>query len=521
MAAAPRRLVIVGGGTAGWLTAAYLVKRLASAADEPALSITLVEASDIPPIGVGEATVPSIRNTLAAMGVDEYQFMRECDATFKHGIRFDQWCHPPDQKPGEYFYHPFQRPVKAGFDSLAGYWLRGVDPYRRSFANAVSVQPRVSDALLAPKCFEHPAYDGPLPYAYHLDAGKLAVFLKKLALGAGVKHVVGKVAAIDVRADGAIHSLRLATGAELAADIFIDCSGFQGLLIGQHYREDWVDLSPVLFCDKAIACQVPNLAPDQPIRPYTLSTAQSAGWIWDIGLKDRRGTGHVFASDYMSADEAEAILRRYIGRQAMGVGGDALVFRTLDLRVGYRRQQWRHNCIAVGLSGGFLEPLESTGIHLIELALYMLEKMLPRYFAGASPQDHFNQLMRNQYDISIDFVKLHYYLSSRTDSAFWRDNIAATSATAELREKVAAWATSYPDIYDMRVVHSVFDHMGYQYIYFGMGRGASAEIMGHGDTVLAKKIFQTTYGAFDRALKVLPSHRAIVDRIHNAAPDNY
>jgi len=512
----PRNLVIVGGGTAGWLTAAWLSSRLATDDPDTAIGVTLVEASDIPPIGVGEATVPSIRGTMAAMGVDEFEFMRECDATFKHGIRFDQWCRTPADQPGEYFYHPFQRPVKAGYDSLAGYWLKGVDPYNRLFFDAVSVQPRVANAGFAPKRLNDPPYDGPLPYAYHLDAGKLAEFLKKLARKRGVRHVLGKVQQIISSDDGAIQRLVLHNGEEISGDIFVDCTGFQSLLIGKHYGEGWNDLSRVLFCDKAIACQVPNLSPDQPIRPFTLATAQTAGWIWDIGLKNRRGTGHVYSSSHMSADEAEALLRGYIGEQARG--GSSLEFRTLDLRVGYRHRQWRNNCIAVGLSAGFLEPLESTGIHLVELALYMLEKMLPRYFAGGAPQARFNELMRNQYDISIDFVKLHYYLSSRTDSAFWRDNTAAESATAELREKMTAWAVGFPDIYDIRVVHSVFDHMGYQYIYFGMGRGSnsrSAMVMGHSNRQLAEKIFHTTYAAFDKAKSVLPNHREIIDRIHN------
>lgn len=517
MATRPQTLVIVGGGTAGWLTAAYLASRLASNNGAATINITLVEASDIPPIGVGEATVPSIRSTLAAMGVDEFEFMRECDATFKHGIRFEQWCHAPEAQPGEYFYHPFQRPVKAGFDSLAGYWLKGLDPYKRKFFDAVSVQPRISDAYLAPKRLEDPSYGGPLPYAYHLDSGRLAEYLKKLARGRGVGHVLGKVERVTSNDDGSLSSIILENGTQLDADLFVDCSGFLSLLIGKHYRQEWKDLSSVLFCDKAIACQVPNLTPDQQIRPFTLATAQTAGWIWDIGLKNRRGTGHVFASNYMSADEAEAILRNYIGKQAKGEGDDSLAFRTLDLRVGYRQRQWVKNCVAVGLSGGFLEPLESTGIHLIELALYMLEQMLPRYLAGGAPQERFNELMCDQYDISIDFVKLHYYLSSRRDSEFWRDNTAAKSATPELLEKMDAWQSSYPNIYDMRIVHSVFDHMGYQYIYFGMGAGENripGDVMGHQNQHLSKDIFQTTYDAFDKARKVLPNHREIIDKIH-------
>lgn len=506
-----KRLVVVGGGTAGWLSAVFLASRLnGTATEDQAVQVTLVEASDMPPVGVGEATVPSIRNTLLSIGIDEYTFMRECDATFKHGIRFDNWTYSAQERPGEYFYHPFQRPIRANFESLAGYWLAGMDPHSRPFFDAVSVQPRISDALLAPKRFEDPPYAGPLPYAYHLDAGKLAVFLKTLALQRGVQHRLGTVERINVADDGRISSLRLDCGDELFGDVFIDCSGFRARLIGEHYRETFNSQSHILLCDTAIACQVPHRAPNDPVRPFTLATAQSAGWIWDIGLKNRRGVGHVFSSRHMSSDEAEAVLRGYIGPHSA-----ELACRTLRMTVGYRARQWVQNCVAVGLAAGFLEPLESTGIHLIELALYMLEQMLPRYFNGGSPQRLFNELMRDQFDISIDFIKLHYCLSRRTDSDFWQENTAAGSLTDALWEKLADWKTGYPSVYDTRVVHSVFDHMGYQYIYFGMGRRPEIErVLGHHDRALAANIFQTTYEAFDKAQRALPNHRALIERIH-------
>ncbi len=506
-----KHVVIVGGGTAGWLSACYLVSRLAGDA-KPKPRLTLIESSDVPPIGVGEATVPSLRDTIAALGVDEYTFMRECDATFKHGIRFVQWCHAPGEKPGEHYFHPFERPLKAGFDSLAGYWLNGKDPHAREFFDAVSVQQRVAAACLAPKRFEDRSYAGPMPYAYHLDAGKLAGFLKRLGIARGVRHVIGNVTGIEATAQGDIGRLLLDDSRSIAGDVFIDCSGFLGLLIEKHYSATFNDLSHILFCDKAVACQVPNAEQNQQIRPYTTATAQTAGWIWDIGLKNRRGTGHVFSSRYMSADEAEAVLRDYIGPQTAD-----LKYRTLDMKVGYRDQHWVGNCVAVGLSGGFIEPLESTGIHLIEVALNMLVQMLPRYFNGGSPHARFNEIMRNHYDIVIDFVKLHYYLTSRSDSPFWIDNAAAESATPELAEKVEAWRSGYPDVYDMRFIHSIFDHMSYQYILFGMGRrpGHSANLGGNNHAV-ADNIFRNTYAAYDKAVEVLPDHRQIIERIHEA-----
>lgn len=505
------KLVIVGGGTAGWLSAAYLSSQIGGNSEGEKLDITLIEASEIPPIGVGEATVPSIRNTIRALGVSEFEFMRECDATFKHGIKFVDWQNSPQTSPGNFYYHPFQRPVSAGHESLAGYWLKGNDPYSRKFHDAATVQPRIAELDLAPKNFNDPDFEGPLPYAYHLDAGKLAVFLRNKAKDKGVSHVIGKVERVNNKGDGSIASLTLKSGEVISGDVFIDCSGFSSLLIGKNLQEPFIDYSHILFNDRAITCQVPHIDPNQPILPYTLSTAQSAGWIWDIGLNNRRGTGHVFSSSYMSADEAESVLRGYIGPQSKN-----LSTRMLKFKIGYRDRQWVKNCISVGLSGGFLEPLESTGIHLIELSLNMIETFLPRYLSGGKPQDRFNELMRSHYNISIEFVKLHYHISSRTDSTYWRDNTSESSSTPDLIKKMKDWQTGYPNAYDVYVFHSVFDHFSYQYVNFGMEKYPTKDVVyGHDNLELALRMFKATYEALDKAKHVLPNHRSIIEKIRS------
>jgi tryptophan halogenase len=506
-------LVILGGGTSGWLTAAYLARRL-TAANGSGIHITLIEATDIPTIGVGEATVPSLRTTLAKMGVDEFEFMRECDATFKHGIKFRHWQQSPSENPENSFYHPFQRPVKSGFDSLCEYWLQGLDPYRRSFCDAVSVQPRVSDLGLAPKRLSDPPYDGPLPYAYHLDAGKLAIFLRKLAERSGVSRVPGTVARVQHDNNGAIKDLVLDDNTTISGDVFIDCSGYAALLIGQQMRQPLNDLSGILLCDRAVVCQVPYAIPDAPVRPYTLASAQTAGWIWDIGLTSRRGTGYVYSSRHCSDAQAETTLRDYLGPAA-----DGEPCRILPMTVGYRERQWVQNCVALGLAAGFLEPLESTGIHLVELALYTLESLLPRYLNGGTPQHQFNRLMREQYEISVEFIKLHYYLSQRRDSTFWQDNTRETSAPAKLKEKLRNWQNSYPDRYDIHTVHSVFDHMGYQYIYFGMGRRPEVRTpLRLNNPALASRAFTVTHQALEKATTTLPPHRELLQAIRDASP---
>jgi len=507
-----KQLVILGGGTAGWLTAAYLSRRLSEGCPEnqPYLQITLVEASDIAPVGVGEATVPSIRVTLARMGVDEYAFMRACDAGFKHGIKFSQWCREADQNPVEAFYHPFQRPLKVGTRGMAHYWLQGLDPHNRAFCDAVSVQPRLADLELAPKTFSDPPYQGIFPYAYHLDAGRLAEFLKGLAIQSGVVHRVDKVTGVRMTNEQQIASLELDSGQTLRADAFIDCSGFQGRLIEGQLGAKLHPVSDWLFCDRALACQVPHRGQQPAIRPYTLSQAQKAGWIWDIGLSTRRGTGYVYSSTHSSEASAEAEFRAYLGEE-----GANAELRSLQLRSGYRHEQWLGNCVAIGLSAGFLEPLESTGIHFIELALYALETFLPRFLSGGQPQPRFNRLMQDQYEISIEFIKLHYFLSGRRDSAFWRDNTDPKSSPAELLNKLEAWENGYPDIQDLNTVHSVFDHMGYQYIYLGMqAKSSQALRLTPGDHALARRAFNATWEALPKAQQALPSHKSLLDSIH-------
>ena len=502
-------IVVVSGGTAGWLTAAYLQSRLATEGSD--LEVALIEPKDIPTIGVGEATVPSIRSSLAAVGVKEYDFMRACSATFKHGIKFKHWCKPPAEAPEHYYFHPFEKPLPAGLDNIGGHWLRGRDPENRPFADAVSIQQSVSSAGYAPKKFEDPSYSGPLPYAYHLDAGKLAAMLTEIGTARGVKRIHGKVQSIISNDHGTITGLKLDGDREVSADLYIDCTGFDGLLIEGHYETSFDDLTNTLFCDRAVSCQVPEDEGRYEIRPYTLATAQNSGWIWDIGLNNRRGTGHVFSSKYQNPDDAEQTLRDYIGEK----GGD-LSYRHLQMRVGTRKTQWHRNCVAIGLSAGFIEPLESTGIHLVEVAIAMLVQMIPRYLQEGEPQRRFNEIMYNQYKTAIDFIKLHYYLSDRRDTEFWIDNTDEASLEDDLREKIRAWRAGYPDVYDLRFVHSIFDHSSYQYIFFGIGKKPESHLaMGDRDCQSAIARFSAVTDAVRKAKAILPYHNELVRKINN------
>ena len=500
------RIVIVGGGTSGWLTAAYLAAKLGDTSGKK-LDISLIESSDIATIGVGEATTPSIRATLADIGFDENEFMRASHATFKHGILFSNWTHSPNEDPTDEYFHPFERPLRAGTDGLESYWLRGLDPLKRKFEDSVSIQHTLARLNLAPKSVKDRPYDSPIPYAYHLDAGLLAEALKKLALIRGVNHIVDTVLSVDPDDKGDICALQLESGKKVAGDLFIDCSGFVSLLIGKHFKQDFKDCSDVLFCDSAVTMQVPN-TPNQIIPPYTRSTATKNGWIWDIGLSNRRGTGYVYSSKHTTASEAEAELSKYNGSVSQPM-------RHLKFKVGHRPTQWFKNCVAVGLSGGFIEPLESTGIHLVEQAIWSLASMIPRYLNGLSPQVQFNKIMSNHYEMAINFVKYHYILSQRQDSQFWLDNINPKSWTPWLRARVEEWQGSYPDIYDLEYLHSIFDHASYQYVYFGMQGQPKIHSVGGRRDAFAVKIFDRVSNGVANAKSRLPDHNAYLEQIHS------
>ena len=373
----PLNIVIVGGGTAGWLTAGLLSTQLPQTANRP-VQLTVIEASDIPTIGVGEATIPSLRRTLAACNITEADFLRACDTTFKHGIEFVQWRRTEKDDPGEAYFHPFGDPLQVNGQNPARQWSRLDVGTRGAFGDLFSVQPEMARTGRAPKHVRDAPYDGALAYAYHLDAGKLAEFLKERFRSQGVRHIVDKVSNVTLGANGNIDRLDLESGDQIKGDIFIDCTGFAARLINSDKANTFEDKSHILFVDQAVTTRIPHTGVAD-INGYTRSTAQSAGWIWDIALRTRRGVGHVYSSKYTDTETACAQLAAYLGREA----GD-LDIRKLAMRIGYHQQQWRGNCIAIGLSSGFLEPLESTGIYLIEMANWALLDLLPRYVAGNS-----------------------------------------------------------------------------------------------------------------------------------------
>jgi len=394
-----RNIVIVGGGTAGWMAAAALVRTFGRN-----LNITLIESETIGTVGVGEATIPPIKNFNLLLKLDEADFLQAVNGTYKLGIEFENWG-----RLGERYFHPF---APYAVDSWAAqfhhYWRR---------ARELGPTPRLDEFSLE-ACLARAGRIGnskgrPANYAYHFDAAGYAARLRRLSEELGVTRREGKV--VDVARNGEsgwIESLRLEDGDRLDGDFFIDCSGFRALLIEQTLDTGWEDWSHWLRNDRAVAVQTKSVS--EPA-PFTRATARSSGWQWKIPLQHRVGNGLVYSSHYLDDDAAVRALLD-------NVPGEPLTApRPIRFRTGRRRKQWSANCVALGLASGFLEPLESTSIHLIQNSIIRLIKMFPRRHIEPTQVDQFNREVRTEIEQIRDFIIAHYCINQRDDSPYWID----------------------------------------------------------------------------------------------------
>jgi hypothetical protein len=505
-----KRIVIVGGGSAGWLVAGVLAAEH-RAQPARALEITLLESPDVAPIGVGEGTWPTMRDTLRRIGVSESDFLRACDASFKQGSRFNGWVHGGE---GDYYFHPFVLPQGYTDCNLVPAWLErhaGVP-----FADLVSYQPHLCVHGKGPKQATTPEYAAVANYAYHLDAGKFGVFLRQHCIDhLGVKFVLDHVEEVLPHESGDIAALRLRTGSTLAGDLFVDCTGMQSLLLGKYYGVPFRSQKHVLFNDSALAVQIPYRNPDDPIASQTISTAQSNGWIWDIGLPTRRGIGHVYSGAHVGDEQAERELREYVARS--GGPADVPPIRKLGFTPGYRATFWHRNCVAIGLSAGFIEPLEASAIALVELSAAALADQMP---ATRTVMDlvarRFNSTFTYRWERVIDFLKLHYVLSRRDDTAYWRDNRRDESVPERLRELLVLWRYQPPSRYDLDRIEEIFPSASYQYVLYGMGfRPDRPTHARRADDAEAARIhFQEAARLTRRMLAALPGNRELLKHVY-------
>jgi tryptophan halogenase len=398
------RVLIVGGGTAGWMTAAALSQLL----PRRLVAIRLLESEDIGTVGVGEATVPHIRFFNAKLGLDEADFMAQTRATFKLGIEFRNWS-----RLGDSYIHPFGAFGRdLGGVPFHHHWIRA-----RKAGLAGSIE-AYSLPILAARHgrFAHPAEDPASPlstysYAYQFDAGLYAAYLRAYTEARGVVRTEGKIVDVSLKSDnGFVETVTLANGERIAADLFIDCSGFRGLLIEQALGAGYEDWTHWLPCDRAYAAPCESTG---SLTPYTRATAREAGWIWRIPLQHRVGNGHVYSSGFCSDETALSALLEQLESPPQTDP------KQLRFRTGKRRKQWSRNVVSIGLASGFLEPLESTSIHLTQLAIGYLVELFPDRRFDPMNATEFNRIMGLEYERIRDFIILHYHATLRDDTPFW------------------------------------------------------------------------------------------------------
>ena len=430
-----RRIVIVGGGTSGWMTAAALAKFAI-----PRMAVTLVESDEIGTVGVGEATIPSISQFNHSLGIEEAEFLAATGGTYKLGIAFEGWTSPDDA-----YVHAFGLVGSAlGVVPFHNYWLRGralgiAKPLGHYILHTIAIAGNRFAHVERPPGSPAP----PMPYAYHFDAGLYAKFLRGFAEQRGVVRQEGKIVAVERdQANGDVAAVLLANGSRIEGDLFVDCSGFRGLLIEQELEAGFEAWSQWLPCDRAIA--VPCTRVD-PLIPMTRSIARKAGWQWRIPLQHRTGNGTIFSSAYMSEDEAQANLVASLD------GTPTAEPRTIRFTPGRRRKCWVRNVVAIGLSSGFIEPLESTSIHLVQTGINRLLELLPAGEISDATRDDYNERAALEMERIRDFIVLHYHANQRVGEPFW-DALRTMELPPALRHKLDLFRSSGR-------IHASFDEL--------------------------------------------------------------
>jgi 2-polyprenyl-6-methoxyphenol hydroxylase-like FAD-dependent oxidoreductase len=505
-----KKIVIVGGGSAGWLTAGIIAgDHLVD--DKLGLEIILIESPDVLPIGVGEGTWPSMRGTLSNMGINENEFLLACDASFKQGSQFVGWQHGGSES----YYHPFSLPAGYNQTNLAEHW----QPFRKkiNFAQAVSFQSHLCDQGLAPKQISTAQYACAANYGYHLDAGKFSQFLQNHCINKlGVKHITDHVTAVTSTENGDILSLSSKKQGEITGDLFIDCTGAASLLLGKHFNIALTSKKSILFNDSAVAVHVPYSDPNSPIASQTISTAQQAGWIWDIGLPSRRGVGHTYSSAHTSDESAERLLRQYIEPAIGKLAAEAAMVRKINITPGHREKFWHKNCVAIGMSAGFIEPLEASALALVELSAKMVSEQLPaNRVAMDIVAKRFNDKFLHRWQQIIDFLKLHYILSKRDDSDYWLDNRDPGSIPESLQEQLSLWRYQVPYNYDVTHTEALFPPASFQYVLYGMGfiteNGKAPKR--NNQKAMAEQLFAENSQYAKKLLSVLPNNRELLEKV--------
>jgi tryptophan halogenase len=518
-----KSVVVVGGGSAGWMTASYLKKAA------PTVNVTVIESAAIKTVGVGEATFSTIKLFFDFLGLAEQDWMPSCNATYKLAIKFANW-----RRDGGYFYHPFQRYETVDGYNMGEWWLK-LKRREKPFDQACFSIPGLCEAKRSPRFLDGRVFDDGVqdyfgggrkpkncflsdhtvqyPYAYHFDAKLLAEYLKEYATSRGVRQIVDEVNEVKLGEDGAIDHLVTQRHGALRGDLFVDCTGFRGLLINQALGEPFISFSDSLLCDRAIAMQVPRDIEAEGINPYTTATALRAGWVWDIPLYGRIGTGYVYSSAFISPEEAEEEFRNHLGPAA-----ESLPAAHIRMRIGRCRNSWVKNCVAIGLSSGFVEPLESTGIFFIQHAIEELVSHLPGEAIDDEMVRSYNRLMAEAIDGIRDFLTLHYCVSERTDTAFWRAT-RDVAISPELRERLEIWKHRLPNAKNVNPRYHGFEFYSYSVMLLGLNYvpERSLPALDHLDDANALHAFRALRERTERLVASLPSQFEYLQQVRGAA----
>ena len=522
-----KKIVILGGGTSGWMAASYLAKALQGTA-----AITVLEAPVIGRIGVGEATVPNLQRAFFDyIGVAEDDWMRECNASYKMAVKFVNWRTPgegqstPRTLAGrpDRFHHPFGLLPEVDQVPLSHYWnlRREQGLTDEPFGDACMREPAMIDALRGPRWL-----DGrrATRYAWHFDAQLVADYLCRFATGnLGVQHVQDVMTEALLDGRGYITGLRTQDHGVIDGDLFVDCSGFRGALINKAMGEPFIDMSDHLLCDSAVATQVPHDDERNGVDPCTSSIAMPAGWSWKIPLLTRFGTGYVYSSRFAGEDEATLALCRL-----WGLDPEDTEFTRIRFRVGRNRRAWVRNCVSVGLSCCFVEPLESTGIYFAYAALFWLARLMPDKNFDPVLIDRFNEEVVAMYDDTRDFLQAHFYCSPRTDTPFWKANKELTLAD-QIQEKMARYrsglAINAPTTDESNYYgnfenefRNFWTNGSYYCIFAGLGYlpERTLPVLGHKPESVkeADAVFASVRQTQRELVATLPSHYDLLRQIH-------
>jgi tryptophan halogenase len=496
-----QRIVIVGGGTAGWMTAAALSVTLRAR-----YRIDLVESEEIGTVGVGEATIPAIQRFNAMAGIDENEFLRATGGTFKLGIEFVNWG-----RLGDRYMHGFG-PFGQDLWSIPfeQYWLRmrpsGVSGPLRDYA--INQAAAYANKFLPKQTQIESSPLNDIAHAYHFDAGLYAKYLRGLAEKRGVVRTEGKIAQVSQRqGDGHVDAVVLESGQRIEGDFFIDCSGFRGLLIEQALKTGYEDWSHWLPCNRAMAVPCEGVS---PLLPYTRSTAHRAGWQWRIPLQHRIGNGHVYCSDFISDDEAASVLLSNLDGKPLADP------RPLKFVTGMRRKGWNKNVVAIGLASGFLEPLESTSIHMVQSAIARLLDFFPDSGFCEADVNEYNRQARFEFERIRDFIILHYKLNQREDSDFWRQ-CAAMPIPETLQAKMDLFRTRGRVV---RIDTELFSEVGWFQVMIGQnllpeGHAALAELLPEAE---AAELLNDVRGVIAKCASLMPTHEEYIQKHCAAKP---